>query len=72
MLIKVNARTTYDAYFRAYNSIVAAYANLRNAMARKFFGRDYALCSAAQREAVASCYPQRISDADIEQEGGDK
>lgn len=72
VLIKVNARTTYDAYFRAYNSIVAAYANLRNAMARKFFDRDYAQCSAAQREAVASCYPQRISDADIEQEGGDK
>lgn len=70
VLIKVDANTTYDAYFRTYNAIVGAYTDLRNGMARKFFGKNYAQCSAAQREAIASCYPHRISDSDIERKGG--
>lgn len=70
--ISVNANTTYDDYFKAYNTIVLAYGKLRDKMAKKHFGHSYAECSPAQREAIASCYPQRISDTDIEEEGGGK
>lgn len=70
--ISVDANTTYDDYFKAYNTIVGAYGKLRNKLANQHFGCNYAECSPAQREAIASCYPQRISDADIEEEGGGK
>lgn len=65
ILIKTDVNTTYEAYFRAYNAIIGAYGELRNNMARRCFGRNYAQCTTAQREAVAECYPQRISDAEI-------
>ncbi len=70
--IETDSATTYDAYFKIQNSIVAAYGNLRNQLAIKQFGKPLAECSAQQREAVAACYPQRISETLTTQKGGSR
>lgn len=61
--VTTDSAASYDAYFKAQNAIVMAYSNLRNKLAVKQFGRSLAECNAQQREAVAACYPQRISEA---------
>jgi len=60
--IRVDRATSYDAYFQLQNSIVRAYAQLRNELARKKFGRSLANCSQEQRDAIGMVYPQRISE----------
>jgi len=60
--IQADRHTTYDAYFRMQDAIAAGYAQVRNALARRCFGRDYAQCSVEQRLAVAMVYPQRVSE----------
>lgn len=60
--IQVDRQTSYDAYFQMQNTIVAAYASLRNQLALRQFHRSYARCTAEQREAINMVYPQRISE----------
>lgn len=62
--VQADANTSYDAYFNMQNAIVAAYNQLRDELARKRFGHSLKECSAAEREAVAKYYPQRISEAE--------
>ena len=60
--IEVSRATNYDAYFKMQNAIVAAYNQLRNHLASKRYGHSYASCTAAEKNAVAECYPMRISE----------
>jgi len=61
--IQVDHNTSYDAYFQLQNTIVRAYAQLRNELARKQFGKPLVNCSRDEREAIGMVYPQRISES---------
>ena len=68
--IETHRATTYEAYFKAQNAVVRAYASLRNQRARQICGKPYAKCSAEEREDIDHYYPQRISEALPKEEGG--
>lgn len=69
--IQADRNTSYDAYFQLQNTIVRAYAQLRNELAKKRFGKPLVKCSQDEREAIGMVYPQRISEQQLTgQEGG--
>ncbi len=61
--VQTDRATTYEAYFRMQNVIVAAYGALREQYARKRFGKGYGELVEEQREEVNQYYPQRISES---------
>ena len=60
--VETSRATSYHAYFEMQNAIVAAYRQLREKMARQQYGRSFAQCSEAERDAIKARYPQRISE----------
>lgn len=70
IFIQADRAATYDAYFCVQDAIMAAYGGLRDRLARQRFGHGYAECSEAERQAVAAYYPMRLSEGEIEEEGG--
>ena len=60
--IEADRATTYEAYFNMQNAIVKGYNKLRNDLALRRFGHEYARCSDMEREAIKMVYPQRISE----------
>jgi len=60
--VQTAPHTTYNAYFEMQNAVVAAYASLRDRMARQEYGHAFALCTKEEREVVMQRYPQRISE----------
>lgn len=71
LMLDVDRRAPYDAYFHVQNEIVAAYNILRDGYARRKYGRAYALCTPEQREAVREYYPQRLTETTVGGEEGD-
>lgn len=61
--IRTDRATSYEAYFRMQNAIVAAYAQLREAYSRERFGKGYGELVEEQRDEVNQYYPQRISES---------
>lgn len=63
-LITINAQpaSSYDTYFQIQNEIVAAYADIRNGIARKLYSRVYSKLTAKERDRVKAMCPQRISE----------
>ncbi len=61
--IQVDRNASYDTYFNMQNAIVLAYSDLRDRQAHVRFRRPYKKCTKEQREAIAACYPIRISEA---------
>ena len=61
--IQTDRATTYEAYFRMQNAIVAAYAQLRERYARERYGKSYGELVQEQRDEVNQYYPQRISES---------
>ena len=61
--IRTDRATTYEAYFRMQNAIVAAYNQLREKYARERYGKGYDELVEEQRDEVNLYYPQRISEA---------
>lgn len=62
--------TTYQAYIDVQNELVAAYNELRDELAKQYFGRTYAECSEEQQKAIREYYPQKISEAEPKKYGG--
>lgn len=60
--IKADRDAHYDTYFQVQNAIVDGYLQLRNQLAQKHFHQPYRACTAEQREAVATVFPQRVSE----------
>ena len=60
--IRTDRATTYEAYFRMQNAIVAAYVHLRDRYARERYGKGYGELVEEQRDEVNQYYPQRISE----------
>ena len=61
--IRTDRATTYEAYFRMQNAIVAAYNQLREKYARERYGKGYDELVEEQRDEVNQYYPQRISES---------
>ena len=68
--IQTDRATTYEAYFRMQNAIVAAYNQLRESYARERYGKSYGDLVPEQRDEVNQYYPQRISESKPTKEGG--
>ena len=69
--IEADRRSDYNTYFSIQHEIVAAYAQLRDSLARKRFHKPYAQCSEEQRTAIRKCYPQKVSEHFV-QKGGEQ
>ena len=71
IFIEVDPKAAYYAYFDMQNAIVAGYASLRNQLAQQRFGHPWEQCSLEERDAISMVYPQRISERQPEEEGGE-
>ncbi len=71
MSIQNDKGTSYDMYIKVQNELVGAYEDLRNQLAQKKFGKDFAeLTDEAQISEVRDAFPQVISEAEPLNIGG--
>ena len=63
--------TQYQAYLDVQNELVAAYNELRDECARQYFHKAYAELDEDQQKQVQKVYPQKISDAEPKNYGGE-
>jgi biopolymer transport protein ExbD len=60
-----NARgTSYDAYIKVQNELVAAFNELRDELALSRFGKVYTRLAVEQQQTVRKAIPQNISEAE--------
>lgn len=64
--------TSYQAYIKVQNELMAAYNELRDELARQYFGRNFRDLLTEQQDAIKEVYPQRISEAEPRNTGGNK
>ena len=64
--------TQYQAYLEVQNELVAAYNELRNEYAMKRFGKTYSELDEDTQKAIQKLYPQKISEAEPKNYGGNK
>lgn len=64
--------TTYSEYIKVQNELVAAYNELRDELSQEKWGKNYSELDENRQEAVRDFYPQRISEAEPKNYGGDK
>lgn len=62
--------TTYRMYMLVQNELVAAYNELREDLAKTAFGKVYSKLTPEEQEAVDKAIPQRISEAEPKNIGG--
>lgn len=68
--IQNDATTRYSAYIAVQNEVVKAYNELRQEGARRYFGTAYEELTAEQKNQIDTLYPQRISEAEPKNYGG--
>lgn len=68
--IQNDATTSYRTYIAVQNEVVRAYNELREEGARKYFNTSYGELTDDQREQINKLYPQRISEAEPKNYGG--
>lgn len=56
--------TQYQAYLNVQNELVAAYNELRDECARKYFHKGYNELDEDQQKQIQKIYPQKISEAE--------
>ncbi len=62
--------TEYQAYLMVQNELARAYNELRQGLARRKFGKDYNDLEDEEKKAIREIYPQRISEAEPKNVGG--
>jgi len=62
--------TEYQAYINVQNELAAAYTELRDDVSRKKFGKIFTELDEEQQKAVQLIYPQKISEAEPKNYGG--
>ena len=67
--LEIDRTSNYQTYISVLSELTAAYAELREELAKKQFHRSFAQLSKEQKDAVLEIYPQRISEEEIK-EGG--
>lgn len=70
--VQNDAETEYQAYLEVQNELVAAYNELRDECAHKYFHKAYAELEEDQQKQIQKVYPQKISEAEPKNYGGDK
>lgn len=68
--VQTDRGTPYNMYFQVQNELVAAYNELRNELSKQKFGRIYDALSDEQKVAIRTYYPQKISEAEPKNYGG--
>ena len=63
--------TQYQAYLDVQNELVAAYNELRDECARQYFHKAYDELDEDQQKQVQKVYPQKISEAEPKNYGGE-
>lgn len=64
--------TSYQAYINVQNELVRAYNELRNELSQSQWNLNYDDLNDDQKAAVREIYPQRISEAEPKNYGGNK
>ncbi len=64
--------TQYQAYLEVQNELVAAYNELRNEYATEHFGSSYNELDEDAQRLIQKVYPQKISEAEPKNYGGNK
>ena len=64
--------TEYQKYLEVQNELVAAYNEILEEFSKKRFGKPYAELTEDQQLAVQDLYPQKISEAEPKNYGGNK
>lgn len=64
--------TSYAKYIEVQNELVAAYNELRNELSMSKWGMAYEDLNEEQQKAVQKYYPQKISEAEPKNYGGNK
>lgn len=64
--------TSYSKYIEVQNELVAAYNELRNDLARTKWGVSYDELDESKQNAVQKYFPQKISEAEPKNYGGNK
>lgn len=64
--------TQYQAYIAVQNELQGAYNELRNAISRKKWNKNFDELDNEHKEAIKNIYPQRISEAEPKNIGGEK
>ncbi len=62
--------TSYQAYIDVQNELAAAYNELRNKVSMEKFGKNFADLGEEEQKAVQQIYPQKISEAEPKNYGG--
>ena len=70
--VQTDRGTPYEAYFEVQNELVAAYNEVRNELAKEKFGRLYENLKEEEKVAIRTYYPQKISEAEPKNYGGDQ
>ena len=68
--VQTDRGTPYNIYFEVQNELVAAYNELREELSKQKFGRSYANLTDEQKVAIRAYYPQKISEAEPKNYGG--
>ena len=68
--VQTDRGTPYAAYFQVQNELVAAYNELREEVSKEKFGRSYANLKEEEKVAIRKYYPQKISEAEPKNYGG--
>ncbi|MBQ7419197.1 MAG: biopolymer transporter ExbD [Prevotella sp.] len=66
--VQTDRKTSYEAYFQMQNTIVEAFHDLREKMARTRYGHSFSQCTEEERNVIISRYPLRVSEAQPTQE----
>lgn len=64
--------TEYQSYISVQNELAKAYNELRDDVSKEKFGKAFADLNEEQQKAVQMIYPQKISEAEPKNYGGDK
>jgi hypothetical protein len=62
--------TSYGMYIKVQNELTAAYRELRDQKAMRKFGKKYGELEKERQEAIQKIYPQKISEAEPKNIGG--
>ena len=68
--VQNDAETQYQAYLEVQNELVAAYNELREECAQKYFHKSYTDLDEEWQKKIQKIYPQKISEAEPKNYGG--
>ena len=68
--VQNDAETQYQAYLEVQNELVAAYNELREECAQKYFQTPYTELDEEWQKKIQKIYPQKISEAEPKNYGG--